>query len=45
VATKAEVSGPVENPKANTWEMVIDLIRNAFFEAILPGFERFGKKT
>jgi hypothetical protein len=45
VATKAEVSGPVENPKANTWELVIDLIQNAFFEAILPGFERFGKTT
>ncbi|WP_447987393.1 DUF748 domain-containing protein [Nitrospira sp. Nam74] len=45
VATKAELSGPVENPKANTWEMVIALIQNAFFEAILPGFERFGKET
>jgi hypothetical protein len=45
VATKAELSGPVENPKASTWEMVVTLIQNAFFEAILPGFERSGKKS
>jgi hypothetical protein len=45
VATKADLSGPVENPKASTWEMVVTLIQNAFFEAILPGFERSGKKT
>ena len=40
VATKVEVSGPVENPKTSTWETVVNLIRNAFFKAILPGFER-----
>lgn len=40
VATKAEISGPVENPQAATWDMVLKLIRNAFFEAILPGLER-----
>jgi hypothetical protein len=45
VATKADLSGPVENPKASTWEMVVTLIQNAFFEAILPGFERSGKKS
>jgi hypothetical protein len=45
VATKANLSGPVETPKASTWEMVVTLIQNAFFEAILPGFERSGKKT
>jgi hypothetical protein len=42
VATKADVSGPVENPQANTWEMVVTLIQNAFFEAVLPGFEKMG---
>lgn len=42
VATKAEVSGPVENPNASTWDVVITLIQNAFFDAILPGFERTG---
>jgi len=40
VATKVEVSGPVENPKTSTWETVVNLIQNAFIKAILPGFER-----
>ena len=40
VATKVAVSGPVENPKTSTWQTVVNLIRNAFFKAILPGFER-----
>lgn len=40
VATKADISGPVSNPKTSTWQIVIELIRNAFFKAILPGFER-----
>ena len=45
VATKADLAGPVENPQASTWEMVVTLIQNAFFEAVLPGFERSGKKS
>lgn len=40
VATKAELSGPIENPKANSLEIIIGLIQNAFFKAILPGFEQ-----
>ncbi|MDC4224211.1 MAG: DUF748 domain-containing protein [Candidatus Manganitrophus sp.] len=40
VATQADISGKVENPESSTWEVVIRLIRNAFFQAILPGFER-----
>jgi len=40
VATKADVSGPVKNPQASTWELVVTLIENAFFDAVLPGFER-----
>lgn len=39
VATKADVSGPVENPQASTWEMVATLFKNAFFDAVLPGLE------
>jgi membrane protein len=38
VATKTDVSGPVENPKADTWQVLEKLVQNAFFEAILPGF-------
>jgi Domain of Unknown Function (DUF748) len=40
VATKADISGPLENPQASTWQVLVTLIQNAFFEAILPGFER-----
>jgi Domain of Unknown Function (DUF748) len=40
VATKADIAGPLENPQASTWQVVVTLIQNAFFQAILPGFER-----
>lgn len=39
VATKGDVSGPVENPRASTWQIIGKLVQNAFFNAILPGFE------
>jgi len=46
VATKTEISGSLSDPKFNTWETVVNLIRNAFIKAFLPGFERevTGKK-
>jgi Domain of Unknown Function (DUF748) len=40
VATIGKLEGPLENPRASTWEVLVNLVRNAFFEAILPGFER-----
>jgi hypothetical protein len=40
VATIGKLEGRLENPKANTWDVLVNLVRNAFFEAILPGFER-----
>jgi hypothetical protein len=40
VATQADIAGPLENPQASTWQVVVTLIQNAFFQAILPGFER-----
>jgi Domain of Unknown Function (DUF748) len=40
VATVASLSGPIENPGANTIEVTAKLIQNAFFKAILPGFDR-----
>ena len=40
VATTVPVSGDVESPQTSTWETVIKLIQNAFFKAILPGFEK-----
>ncbi len=39
VATKTDVSGPVENPHTSTWQILETLVQNAFFKAILPGFE------
>lgn len=48
VATKADISGPLKNPQTSTWQIVVQLVRNAFFKAILPTFERdvtaLGKK-
>jgi Domain of Unknown Function (DUF748) len=40
VATKADISSPLENPQASTWQVLVNLIQNATLQAILPGFER-----
>jgi uncharacterized protein DUF748 len=40
VATVVPIAGPVDNPKAGTWPTLVGLVRNAFFKAVLPGFER-----
>jgi uncharacterized protein DUF748 len=40
VATKADVSGPLEKPDMNTWEVLGVLFRNAFARAVLPGYDR-----
>ena len=40
VATKADVSGHLARPRTETVQIVVGLIVNAFFKAILPGFER-----
>lgn len=39
VATKAEVKGRLDDPKTSTGQAIVNLIRNAFFRAILPGFD------
>jgi len=46
LATKATISGPVGGSSMNTLQTIVRLIQNAFFKAILPGFERAvtGKK-
>jgi hypothetical protein len=38
VATKTDVSGTLENPDVHTWQIIGNLVQNAFFNAILPGF-------
>ena len=40
VATRTDVSGPLEDPHISTWQTVINLVKNAFFKAFLPGFEK-----
>jgi hypothetical protein len=40
VATIADISGPVGDTKTDTLRTVLRLVENAFFKAILPGFER-----
>jgi hypothetical protein len=45
VATRVDLSGPLADPNVSTWEALVNLIRNAFFEAILPGFEEQLKRA
>jgi Domain of Unknown Function (DUF748) len=40
VATKADISGPLQNPQSSTLQALVGLVQNAFLKAILPGFER-----
>jgi Domain of Unknown Function (DUF748) len=39
VATKAEVIGRIDNPKVGTLAALTRLVENAFFKAIVPGFD------
>ncbi len=40
VATKANIKGKVENPETSSFQIIGQLIKNAFFKAILPSFEK-----
>jgi hypothetical protein len=40
VATKADLSGPVGKPEASSWQILVGLLRNAFWRALVPGVER-----
>jgi uncharacterized protein DUF748 len=39
VATRVELSGRLDKPDAGIIETIVGLVQNAFFKAILPGFE------
>ncbi|HJV36131.1 DUF748 domain-containing protein [Geomonas sp.] len=39
VATKADISGSLKSPQTSTWQIIVQLVRNAFIKAILPTFE------
>jgi Domain of Unknown Function (DUF748) len=40
VATRVHISGSQESPHLNTLQAIENLIRNAFFKSILPGFSK-----
>jgi len=40
VATKIIIKGQANKPETSTWQIVAELIKNAFFKAILPSFEK-----
>jgi hypothetical protein len=40
VATKIDISGPLDAPERSTLQAIGRLLQNAFFRAILPGFDR-----
>jgi uncharacterized protein involved in outer membrane biogenesis len=40
VATTTKISGKLSNPETSVAEIIIGLVQNAFFRAILPGLER-----
>ncbi len=44
VATKTDISGPASSPQTSTVQIIVNLIRNAFFQAILPGFDAAVRK-
>jgi hypothetical protein len=44
VATKTQVSGRFDNPKVSVMETIVKLVENAFFRAILPGFDREARR-
>lgn len=45
VATKATIEGPMDDPRMSTLQIILRLIQNAFFRAILPGFEEARAKA
>jgi Domain of Unknown Function (DUF748) len=40
VATRIDISGRIDDPQVSAVEAAVRLVQNAFFKAILPGFER-----
>jgi hypothetical protein len=40
VASQVNLTGDLKNPKVSSWQAFVEVIRNAFVQAILPGFDR-----
>jgi len=45
VATRIDISGQAVNPETSTFQIVVELVRNAFFRAMLPSFEKAKPKA
>lgn len=40
VASQVNLAGNLKNPNVSTWQAFVETVRNAFVQAILPGFDR-----
>jgi hypothetical protein len=40
IATQTDLTGPIDDPQSSTLEIILRLLQNAFFKAILPGLDR-----
>jgi len=40
VASQINLAGDLKNPNISSWQAFIEVVRNAFIKAILPGFDR-----
>ncbi len=40
VATRATISGTLDSPGTSSWEIFVNLLKNAFIKSIIPGFEK-----
>ena len=40
VATRVTISGRIDGPQFSTWEALFGLLKNAFINAVTPGFEK-----
>jgi Domain of Unknown Function (DUF748) len=40
VATRVEISGRIDNPQVSVVDVIVRLVQNAFFKAILPGLDQ-----
>ena len=40
VASQINLAGDLKNPNLSSWQAFIEVVRNAFIKAILPGFDR-----
>jgi hypothetical protein len=39
VATDVDLNGSLKSPNVSTWQAFVEVLRNAFIKAILPGFD------